>query len=301
VDLYVGGAEHAVLHLLYARFFTMVLHDAGQLPFEEPFRVLKNQGLILGEDGQKMSKSRGNVVNPDDVVAEYGADTLRLYEMFMGPLEDAKPWDTKGIVGIRRFLERVYGLAQKTPPLAKGRLGRVSESSQSDTLTRLMHKTIKKVSEDVDALRFNTAISAMMVFSNEIASGSHVVSGQVAGSTTRPPDHSTDPIRTLLLLLAPFAPHLAEECWEMLGNKKSIFAESWPTYDPALAKDAEAQIAVQVAGKVRDTVTVPADASEEDVKAVALKSENVQKWLEGKSISRVVVVKGRLVNFVIEE
>ncbi|TAL20284.1 leucine--tRNA ligase [Patescibacteria group bacterium] len=293
VDLYVGGAEHAVLHLLYARFVTMVLKDAGFISFSEPFTTLKNQGLILGQDGQKMSKSRGNVINPDDVVVEYGADTLRLYEMFMGPLEDSKPWDIKGIIGVRRFLERVYGLAVSSDIQHPSISDVEHPNIEHPNITRLLHKTIKKVTEDINSLRFNTAFSALMIFSNEIA----VAEG---GRTSLGGPTSGEALENLLILLAPFAPHLAEECWELLGHKTSIFKEKWPSYDAAFIKDAEVTLAVQVGGKLRDTVRLAADASEEEAKAAALKSANVQKWLAGKTITRVVYIPGRLINFVIK-
>lgn len=272
VDLYVGGAEHAVLHLLYARFFTKVLFDLKYINFDEPFRALRNQGLIMGPDGQKMSKSRGNVINPDEVIARFGADSIRLYEMFMGDFAEAKPWDTNGITGVRRFLERIWNLSIM-----------MTDSSDDMETTQFLHKTIKKVTEDIEALKFNTAISAMMIFSNK------VVEKQAL---------SKDTFMKFLKLLAPFAPHIAEEVWEELGGKESIFKEAWPVFDPAFAVDKEITLVVQVNSKVRDTLKVSAEISDERAKALALESEKVKKWLEGKEIKQVVVVSGRLVNIV---
>ncbi len=273
VDLYVGGAEHAVLHLLYARFITKVLADFGYINFQEPFLKLRNQGMILGEDGQKMSKSRGNVINPDEVVEQYGADTMRLYEMFMGPFEDTKPWSTDGIKGVRRLLEKVDRLFQGEFPI----------SNFQFPIDRLLHKTIKKVTEDIESFKFNTAISAMMIFVNE---------AQEKGLTKEQSE-------VFLRVLAPFAPHLAEELWEKLGNVGSIFKESWPTFDPKLVQDEEIELVVQVNGKLRDRFTVSASLIEDELKQQALAREKVKAWLVGKKIERVVVVKGRLVNIVV--
>lgn len=275
VDLYVGGAEHAVLHLLYARFFTKVLCDHGLVGFDEPFQKLKNPGLILGEDGQKMSKSRGNVINPDDVVAEYGADTMRLYEMFMGDFEAAKPWDTKGILGVRRFLDRVWSLMHDVV--------HEKRSQVPPELERWLHKTIKKVSGDIEQFKFNTAISAMMIFLNEW--------GRIGGG---------DPAfaATFVKILSPFAPHLAEEMWQLLGMSGSVFNSSWPAFDEALTVDAAVELVVQINGKVRDKMTVPVGISEEDAKAAALASDKIKVLLAGKNIAGVFVVKGRLVNIV---
>jgi leucyl-tRNA synthetase len=278
VDLYVGGAEHAVLHLLYARFWHKVLYDEGLVKTVEPFMKLKNQGIILGEDGVKMSKSRGNVINPDDVINQYGADTMRLYEMFMGPFEDVKPWSTKGIIGVRRFLERVWGLEK-----LKVKSKKLKVTVQDSKLERLLHKTIKKVTEDIESFKFNTAISAMMILANEMAVQTfNVLQFEI-----------------FLKLLSPFAPHIAEELWEKLGHKKSIVIESWPKYDPALIVEEEIDLVVQINGKVRDTLRVKADINEEEAKKAALKSEKIKKWVEGKEIRKVIFVKGKLINIVI--
>jgi leucyl-tRNA synthetase len=269
VDLYVGGAEHAVMHLLYARFFTKVLHDAGLAGFDEPFLRLKNQGLIQGEDGEKMSKSRGNVVNPDDVIAEHGADAFRLYEMFMGDFEQAKPWSTTGIVGLRRFLERVWKLQigdAETPPKVRA----------------LLHKTIRKVGEDIENFKFNTAVSAMMIFVNE-----------AEGTPLSRPDYEA-----FLKILAPFAPHAAEELWEALGHATFIAQAPWPAYDAALTVDSEIEIALQVTGKVKDRIVVPADADDAELERLALQNPKVMAALEGRTVKQVIVVKRRLVNIV---
>lgn len=274
VDLYVGGAEHAVLHLLYSRFLTKFLFDLKIVNFSEPFLSLRNQGLILGSDGVKMSKSRGNVINPDEVVARFGADSIRMYEMFMGDFIESKPWDTNGITGVKRFLERVWNFTTLT-----------SDSVDDLEITRLLHKTIKKVTEDIGEMKFNTAISAMMIFGNK------VVEKQILAKDT---------FGKFLKLLAPFAPHIAEEIWEEMGGKESIFKEPWPIFDPIFAVDKEVTLVVQVNSKVRDTLKVKAEISDEEAKALALSSEKVKKWLEGKIIKQVIVVKGKLVNIVTE-
>ena len=277
VDLYVGGAEHAVLHLMYARFFTKALFDAGHLSFDEPFQKLKNPGLILGEDGVKMSKSRGNVINPDDVVEQYGADTMRLYEMFMGDFEIAKPWDTKGISGTRRFLDRVW--------LQIHDVVHREMKAEPEELTALLHRTIRKVSADIEAFKFNTAISAMMILLNEWQ--------RLGGGS---PEFAS----VFLRLLAPFAPHLAEDLWELLGHSRSIFLAPWPVCDDQLAAEKQVSLIVQVNGKVRDKLSVPVGLSEEDAKAQALASDKVAKFLEGQSIKQIFVVKDRLVSIVLE-
>ncbi len=281
VDLYVGGAEHSVLHLLYARFFTKVLHNLGYLNFDEPFLKLRHQGTILAEDGTKMSKSKGNVVNPDDVVKEFGADSLRIFEMFMGSLEDAKPWQTKGIVGVYRFLEKVYKLQTK-----------ISDQGTGDSkLNNLIHKTIKKVGKDIEEMKFNTAISQLMILANALDKEKEI---------------SLIHYTLYLLLLSPFAPHLSEELWNKLGNhrqggtsKNSIFKEKWPAYDPEMIKDEEIELIIQINGKVRDKITVSADISEEEAKKIALEREKVKNHIAEKEIKKVIFVKGRLINIVI--
>jgi len=269
VDLYVGGAEHAVLHLMYARFFTKALHDAGLIDFNEPFLKLRNQGMILAEDGRKMSKSLGNVINPDEVVENLGADSLRLYEMFMGPLEDAKPWSTDGIKGVRRFLEKVIKLEV------------TNNKTQNNAL---LNKTIKKVTDDIENMKFNTAISAMMIFVNEV---------QKEGI-------SKEDFEKFLIILAPFAPHLVEELWEQLGNKESIFLQSWPKYDKKLIKDDVVQLVIQVNGKMRDSIETSVDISENEAKEKALASEKIKKWTEDKEIIKMIFVKNKLINIVVK-
>ncbi|MDD3066327.1 MAG: class I tRNA ligase family protein [Candidatus Gracilibacteria bacterium] len=272
VDLYVGGAEHTVLHLLYSRFFTKAAHAAGLIQFDEPFLKLRHQGMILGEDGQKMSKSLGNVINPDEVVKEFGADTLRMYEMFMGPFEGSCPWSTKGVIGLRRFLEKVWRLYEK-----------VSDSTDTK-LEKTLHKTIKKVSEDIDSFGFNTAISQMMIFVNE-ATGEKEFPRAFA--------------EKFLLLLAPFAPHFTEELWEKLGNKDSIHSQPWPKFDAKLTVDSTITLAIQINGKLRDTIEVAADISKEEAIKLAKASPNAAKWLEGNAIKKEIYVTGKLVSFVV--
>lgn len=273
VDLYVGGAEHAVLHLLYARFWHKVLFDLGVVSTPEPFRKLFNQGLILGEDGQKMSKSRGNVVNPDEIVGTYGADAMRVYEMFMGPIEVVKPWSTQGTVGARRFLDRVWRLAD----------GEVSDAPAPLELRKTLHKTIRKVTQDIERLRFNTAIAQMMTLVNE---------------AYKEPVRHREVLQTLALLLSPFAPHLGEELWVRLGHAPSIAAQPWPGYDEALCVDDEVKVIVQVNGKVRADLTVPKDTPEAELEALALVNERVIRFLEGRPVRKAIVVKNRLVNLV---
>ena len=274
VDLYVGGAEHAVLHLLYARFWHKVLYDVGVVTTDEPFMRLVNQGMILGESGEKMSKSKGNVINPDDIVREYGADTMRVYEMFMGPLETAKPWSTNGLVGVHRFLDRVWRVSERKlvdeePPLE---------------LRRVLHKTIKKVTHDTENLQFNTAIAQMMIFVNE------AFKQDVLHRALWEP---------FVLLLAPYAPHIAEEMWEKLGHDESLAAYEWPSYDEDLTKDEQVEIVVQVNGKIRARLTLPADTGDAELKETALANERVKEYTEGKDIRKVVTVPNKLVNVVV--
>ena len=271
IDFYLGGAEHVNGHLLYSRFFTKVLYDAGYIDFDEPFTVNRHQGLILGEDNRKMSKRWGNVVNPSDVVNAWGADTCRMYEMFMGPLEDTKPWDTNGVKGVRRFLEKVWRLQEK-----------VEKGGQQDAA--LLHKTIKKVTEDIDALKYNTAIAKFMELVNAWGKRDSI---------------DEDEFKAFVLLLAPFAPHMAEELWESFGNKHMLSHEAWPTHDESLIVEESLTIAVQVNGKVRAQVEVAVDANEDEVKDAALAQENVQKWLDGNEPKKVIYVKGKLVSIVV--
>jgi leucyl-tRNA synthetase len=281
VDLYIGGSEHAVLHLLYARFWHKVLYDVGVVSTPEPFTKLVHQGIVLGEDNQKMSKSRGNVVNPDEMIERFGADAVRLYEMFMGPLEAMKPWSTHGVEGVTRFLDRVWRLMVDE---AGGLSRAVLDASPASDHLRLLHQTIKKVTEDLDELRFNTAIAQMMVFTNEMTK-----------LDSRP--------RTLLepfvLLLSPFAPHLCEELWERLGKTPSLAYEPWPAYDPALVVAERLTIPIQVNGKLRSKIEVPADATEQQVVTLARQDAKLSEWLQGKQPRKVIYVEKKLVNFVV--
>ena len=276
VDLYVGGAEHAVLHLLYARFWHKVLYDLGHVSTPEPFMRLVNQGMILGEDNQKMSKSRGNVINPDDVVRECGADAFRMYEMFMGPLEATKPWSTEGLQGVYRFLGRVWRLFCDED----GKL-LVDDSAPDAKLAKSLHQTIKKVGEDTDTLAFNTAVSQMMIFVNE-----------VTAQAARP----RKLLEPFVLVLAPYAPHLAEELWEKLGHKQSLAQEPWPKYDAALLVESTVTVILQVNGKLRDRIAVPANASQSELEKLALANDRVKEFLTGKQVRKVIVVPGKLVN-----
>ena len=282
VDLYIGGAEHAVLHLLYSRFWHKFLYDRGYVSTAEPFTRLINQGMILGEDGQKMSKSRGNVVNPDHVIAEHGADSMRLYEMFMGPLEAMKPWSMQGVQGVYRFLQKTWRMVVNEET---GELDPAVRKAQADEETlRLLHQTIGKVGRDVETFGFNTAISAMMIFVNHLAR-----------QEVRP----KSVVESFILILAPFAPHVAEELWSRLGHDRSLACEPWPPYDEELAREKQLELAVQVNGKVKDRIVVAAEADDESVKTVALASEKVVAALGGKAPKKVLVVKGRLVNIVV--
>lgn len=273
VDLYVGGGEHAVLHLLYARFWHKVLYDEKIVKHPEPFLKLVHQGMILGENMEKMSKSRGNVVNPDDVVAQFGADALRTYEMFMGPLEQVKPWQTSGIQGVRRFLDRVFAVG--TSPLS---------GDIDDETKRLVHKTIKKVSRDIEALRFNTAVSAMMILTRHLADKDPV---------------PREGVEALVLLLSPFAPHLCEELWRRLGHEASLAYHPWPSFDEALCAEDVIEIGVQVNGKLRGRISIHVNASAEEARTLALADANVASYVEDKAIKKLVYVPGKIVNIIV--
>ena len=279
VDLYVGGAEHAVLHLLYSRFWHKVLFDLGYVTCPEPFQRLINQGMILGEDNNKMSKSRGNVVNPDDIIDSHGADSMRLYEMFMGPLEAVKPWQTKGVEGVRRFLDRYWRLFidHHTGEV------KITDDELDKETNRQLHLTIKKVTEDIDGVRLNTAIAAMMEFTN------HLVKHKVSSR------HALAP---LTQLLAPFAPHIAEEAWEMLGHEGGISYVAWPTYNEAFLVADEIIYPVQVNGKMRAQLSLPAESTKEEALAAAKADPKVQKQLEGKTLVREIFVPKRMINLV---
>jgi leucyl-tRNA synthetase len=284
VDLYVGGTEHAVLHLLYARFWHKVLFDLGHVRTPEPFQKLVNQGLILGEDGQKMSKSRGNVVNPDDVISEYGADALRLYEMFMGPLEQVKPWQMKGVEGVSRFLARVWRVAIEETESGSGVSAKIQDvPCQDKELLRVVHETIKKVGEDIEKLSFNTAISQMMICTNALTQAEIV-----------PLKEFTQ----LLAVLNPFAPHLTEEIHDRLGGTEMLSELAWPTYEEAALVRSEIELVVQVNGKLRDRLMVSKEIDEEGAKAAAFASSKVSEHLEGKTIRKIIFIPGKIFNIV---
>ncbi len=274
VDLYVGGAEHAVLHLLYARFWHKFLFDLGLVTSKEPFARLVNQGMILGEDNQKMSKSRGNVINPDDIVAEFGADSLRCYEMYMGPIDVVKPWKTEQIPGVSRFLDRVWRLGTSE----------VSDDEPDDETRRLVHKTIRQVTELTARMRFNTALAAMMVLSRHL-------------SQSDAPNRWG--VETLVKLVSPYAPHLGEELWEVLGHNPSIAEVQWPEYDEELAKDETITIGVQVRGKLRATLEVSPGLDREELERLALDDPNVQRHIKDQEVRKVIVVPDRIVNIVV--
>ena len=273
VDWYNGGMEHTTLHLLYSRFWHKFLYDIGVVSCKEPYAKRTSHGMILGENGEKMSKSRGNVVNPDDVIAQYGADTLRMYEMFIGDFEKTAPWNTSSIKGVKRFLERVAALTDIMTP----------EEGYSPELEGSFHKLIRKVSDDIEGLKCNTAIAAMMSVLNEINDKGSVTRGE---------------LRTFITLLNPFAPHLTEEMNEAIGGKEMLVHAKWPEYDPAKCVDAAVEIAVQISGKIKARLMIPSDAAEEEVKALVMADANVQAALAGKSIIKEIYVKGKLYNIV---
>ena len=281
VDIYIGGAEHAVLHLLYARFWHKVLYDLGVVPTKEPFQKLFNQGMILGEGNEKMSKSKGNVVNPDEIVASHGADTLRLYEMFMGPLEASVAWSTNGLDGARRFLDRIWRLFVTE----QGTVAAKIQPSNDKTLEKSYHQTVKKVTEDIEGIRFNTAISQMMVFINDCYKAEVVPMEYAEG---------------FVKLLAPIAPHVAEELWTILGHEGTISYEAWPTFDESKLVDDEVEVVVQVNGKVRAKVTVAKDASKEELEQVAINDEKVKEFMDGKELVKLIAIPGKLVNIVVK-
>ncbi len=274
VDLYIGGAEHAVLHLLYARFWHKFLFDIGEVNTPEPFIKLRNQGLVLAEDGRKMSKSLGNVINPDDVIDKYGADVIRMYEMFMGPFDQDTMWSTEGVEGIRRFINKVWSLFDETE---------INEESPDDDTLRIMHKTIKKVSIDIENFSFNTAISSLMIYVNNLL------------KLSKRPKVT---LENLTLLLAPFAPHMSEELWSLLSHSSSIFKEKWPDYIDELAKDKILEVPIQVNGKLRSKLFVSKEITEEEIKNLALIDDKVKSYTEGKNIKKVIYVKNKLLNIV---
>ncbi len=272
VDWYNGGMEHTTLHLLYSRFWYKFLYDIKVVPQSEPYAKRTSHGMVLAEDGRKMSKSWGNVINPDDVVKQYGADTLRVYEMFMGPFDQMITWDVHGIIGVRRFLERLWSTALSC-----------DRKENNKEIKMALHCLIKKVSEDLESAKFNTAIAAFMEFLNLISKEKY----------------GKDTIKKLLILFAPFAPFITEELWEKTGEKKSIHLQKWPEYDPGIIKKEKIQLVIQINGKVRDIIEAEAGISEEEAKNLALGSEKIKKWLEGKEVKKIIFVRGRLINIVL--
>jgi leucyl-tRNA synthetase len=283
VDIYTGGIEHAILHLMYARFWTKAMRDLGLVGFDEPFDRLYNQGIILGEDAEKMSKSRGNVVNPQAIVDRYGADALRDFLMFIGPWDQGGPWDGRGIEGVSRFLRRALSLVT----------GGDSSGAQADVseLDRRTNRTIKKVTEDLEAFRFNTAVAALMEHTNYLLA----IKGKVGEERWK------EALRTFVTVLAPFAPHHAEEMWAAMGEPYSVHERSWPTWDERLIAADEITLVVQVNGKLRDRIEVPAVITEEAAKELALSSARVRPHVEGRELKQSVYVPGRLVNLVVGE
>ena len=279
VDLYIGGAEHAVLHLLYARFWHKFLYDIGIVPTKEPFQKLYNQGMILGENNEKMSKSKGNVVNPDDIVERYGADTLRMYEMFMGPLDASSTWSEGGIEGSRKFLDRIWRLLLDENDKMRDRITTVN----THELDKVYHQTVKKVTEDYDNLHFNTAISQMMIFINEAYKVDALPFEYVTG---------------FIQLLAPIAPHFSEELWVKLGKPEGISYVAWPTYDEAFLVEAEIEVVFQINGKVKTKEMVPSDISNDDMIAMALENSIIKEGIEGKTVRKTIAIPGKLVNIV---
>lgn len=278
VDFYVGGAEHATRHLIYARFWHKFLFDIGAVNYEEPFTRLQHVGLILGSDGKKISKRLNNGADPLQVAEEFGADALRVYEMFMGPFGQSCAWDNNGPAGINRFLNRVWSLSERIAPLSE------EGASSPKRVSSLLHKTIKKISEDIPQFKYNTCISQMMILLN--AAEEDGISRQ--------------DFAKFIQILSPFAPHLCEEVWERLGNRESIFKSSWPEHDKELVKDDIINLVVQINGKLRATIEVPADISEEEAKKAALDDESVKKWTDGREVAKVVFVPGKLINIVVK-
>jgi len=275
VDMYVGGVEHATRHLIYARFWHKFLFDLGLVAKSEPFTQLKNQGLILGEDSRKMSKRWGNVINPDDMVKLYGADTLRLYEMFMGPFDQSKSWSTNNMMGCRRFVEKVWRSADKVSK------GKVPEEKE---LTTLLHKTIKQVTEDIENFSYNTAISAMMILANEWEKREAI---------------EAKDWQEFLKLLAPFAPHVAEELWSKLGQKTSIHLIKWPEFEAGKLISETTQLVIQINGKTRETIIVPTGLAEDEAVKMAQNNDKIAKWLNGQAPLKIIYIPNRLLNLVV--
>jgi len=274
----VGGSEHATGHLLYSRFWTKFLFDLRYINWDEPFQRLVNQGMIMGEDGQKMSKRWGNVVNPDDVCAQYGADTLRMYEMFLGPLTDSKPWNTHGIEGVSRFFGKFWRL------FYEGEQWAVTQETPSTAELKILHKTIKKVTEDIESMSFNTSVSAFMVATNELGTLKC---------------RKQEVLETLLILMAPFAPHITEELWSQIGHSNSIHLATWPKYDASHLIENSFNYPISINGKTRAQIEFELSASEADIQTAVLNNELVIKWMEGKPLKKFILVKGRIINVVV--
>jgi leucyl-tRNA synthetase len=274
VDWYNGGMEHTTLHLLYSRFWSKFLYDIDTLPYKEPYLKRTSHGMILGENGEKMSKSRGNVVNPDDIIRDYGADTMRLYEMFIGDFEQSAPWNTQSIKGCKRFLERFYNL-----------LDICSGEGFTPALEKTIHKLIKKVSSDIDSMKFNTAIAAMMTALNTVYEAKSITKDELA---------------VMIKLLSPFAPHLAEEMYSALGYKELVSLAKWPEYDESKTVDDTVEMPVQINGKVRSVINVPKDASKDDVIAIVKADDKVLAAIEGKTVVKEIVVPGKIINIVVK-
>jgi|CXWL01.1.fsa_nt_gi leucyl-tRNA synthetase len=277
IDLYVGGAEHTVLHLLYSRFFTKALHRYGYINYDEPFTKLRHQGIILGEDGEKMSKSRGNVINPDEIIKNYGADTLRLYEMFMGPFEQMKPWSSKGVHGVYRFLQKIWRLTTEAPQTKK---------TPDERTLKITHQTLKKVTHDIEEFKFNTAIAQMMIMVNHLQ------------KQTAVPRKSLD---ILLICLYPFAPHMAEELWKSIKNKKKIMDQKWPKYDAKLAEEHIVNLPIQINGKLRAMIEVAIDIPQDEALQMAMQQAMVQKHIDGAELIKVIFIPGKILNLVVRE
>ncbi|TFG35207.1 MAG: leucine--tRNA ligase, partial [Parcubacteria group bacterium] len=269
------GMEHTTLHLLYSRFIYKFLFDIGVAPQSEPYQKRTSVGIVLTEDGRKMSKSFGNVINPDDIVKEYGADTLKLYEMFMGPFDQAISWSDKGVKGVYRFLERFWKLVLES----------LENKETGPQITRALHKLNEKIDKDLEEMKFNTIIAAFMEFVNL--------------ATANKKEFGKDAIEKSLILFSPFAPHISEELWAKMGHKKSIILESWPRYDASLAKDETISLVIQINGKVRDRIEAAADISEKEAKKLAISREKIKTWLGDKEIKKVIFVSGKLINIVI--
>jgi leucyl-tRNA synthetase len=279
IDFYVGGAEHATRHLIYARFWHKFLYDIGAVSYDEPFTKLQHVGLIMAEDGKKMSKRWGNIINPDSVVENFGADAMRVYEMFMGPFNQACAWSANGLTGARKFLEKVYKLREKVTR------DKVEDKVEDKKLKTLLNKTVKKVGEDISGFRFNTAVSALMILVNEMETREVVYK---------------DDYEALLKILSPFAPYLSQELWQSFGYDNYILRQSWPSYDANFLQDDTVQLAVQINGKMRATIEVPFNVNESSALEAAKDNEVVKKWLEGVEIIKAIFVPGRLLNIVVK-